>query len=884
QLFPGTTPAFASNGQPLPNTISQTFASVYMIPGTNRLFTTGRNQQGGVPFFLNASSQGLQQGDLAVQQATGALKFVDTTPYLILPLTRYNMFFRGNYEINDWIGVFGQGLFSTTRTKTTQQGGAIVSGWDVFVPYGTGIYTGSANPSTAYGSVGLPSSVILNGMTFNGASYVDNTPGNLADNPTNPAFRTAYGSQFACANAAQGGCTNNQVIGQFFPTNLQTLLNNRLDPNGRVELNYGFPENRSVTNDVTTYNMLAGFEGSVPGTDWTWEAFVNHGTTTIFTRQTGVFSLTRLRTLLMSPGFGQGFRSNSNTASARPAFGANFATCTTGMNIFTLAWEQISQDCKSAITADLKNNSRTRQTIAEANATGTLFNLPAGELKAAIRASYRELEFSFINDTITGQGQSFLDQALGIYPSSDSFGGYDVREAYGELLVPLLHDIPFVQMFSLELGARYSDYNTTGGSWTYKILGDWEATDWLRFRGGFNRAERAPNIAELFQASSQIFGFNALGDLCSQRSTYRVSAGPGGGSLAPDVQATCAAVMANTGGAATPLQYYSQRAVSAQPAPAGTFAWTNATGNPNLEPETADTWTAGFVIQSPFTSALLSNLRFSADWWDIKLKDAIGLQGAGTALQMCLDPYWNPAVTGAAAGTTISAFDPANPTGGTVVIGSAAQAAAASQFCRGIRYDPQPALGAANFDVTYFNAGEVEISGIDLQLDWGADVGPGTLTLNSIFNYYLHYRSRELENNPLVDYTGTLGTAQNGLNPGAFEYRVLTTVGYGWGPARISLQWQHLPSVEVESFATLGYTGTDGYPSYDLFNLNTTYQLSEDIGLRFGVDNLFNKAPPLGNINTVANVSLGQLPGGAFNSGFYDTVGRRFYLGANMRF
>ncbi|MGC1269020.1 MAG: hypothetical protein WA842_00310 [Croceibacterium sp.] len=56
------------------------------------------------------------------------------------------------------------------------------------------------------------------------------------------------------------------------------------------------------------------------------------------------------------------------------------------------------------------------------------------------------------------------------------------------------------------------------------------------------------------------------------------------------------------------------------------------------------------------------------------------------------------------------------------------------------------------------------------------------------------------------------------------------------------------------------------------------------MGLRFGVDNLFNKAPPIGNVNTTANLSLGQLPGGAFNSSFYDTNGRRFYLGANIKF
>ena len=60
-----------------------------------------------------------------------------------------------------------------------------------------------------------------------------------------------------------------------------------------------------------------------------------------------------------------------------------------------------------------------------------------------------------------------------------------------------------------------SDYSTTGTSWTYKALLDWAVNDWLRFRGGFNRAERAPTIGELFLTAQQTFGFNGAGDVCS---------------------------------------------------------------------------------------------------------------------------------------------------------------------------------------------------------------------------------------------------------------------------------------------------------------------------------------------------------------------------------
>jgi outer membrane receptor protein involved in Fe transport len=913
QIFPGTTQACAG-GQPLPNTINQacTGPSAGLISGFNvyanpdgSLFTVGRNQQGGQSFFTGPT----QQGDLPYLRNNGQLNFVDTQSFLVLPLTRYNMLLRGNYEISDWVGVFAQGLFSQTNTRATLQGGSIVPGWDVFIPYGTGRYTGSAVHSNSFGSYGVPSSVILNGMNLTGLPnnvnapnnpYVDTTPGDLSDNPTNPQFSAIYADQFACARAGGvGGCTNNELFGQFLPSDVQQLLNARtrravrgdaqFNPalpanqqplisaaNDPMTLYYNVPENRSGYTDVTTYELIAGFEGSVPGTDWTWEAFGQHGTTEVFTQQNGFFSLSRLRTVLTSPQFGTGFATNSNLASPRVNFGANFGSCTSGMNFFTTPWENISEDCKRAVRADLKNRVVTRQTVAEANVQGGLVELPAGELRFAAGASYRDLRFRFINDTINQQGTSFLDQAVGLYPSQDVDAGYSVKELYGELLVPVIGDLPLVESFSLELGGRMSSYDTTGTSWTYKVLGDWEVTDWLRFRGGYNRAERSPNASELFLAPSQVVTGNATGDICSQRSLIGVSANPTAAgntaARAADIQAVCRTIMDRTGGAGTAADYYDNRALADQPQGPSGFAWVNQVGNPNLRPETADTWTAGAVIRSPFTNPWLSRLRFTVDWWNIKLNDAIGVQAPDALAFECLNPTFNPLVTGAAA----------NP--------AQALQAATTQACSRVRYDPTPNLAPGTFDVTFLNAGRVDIMGLDAQLDWAMEVGPGTLTVNGLINYYLHYKSANLPGVPLVDYAGTLGPSQNNLNPGAFRYRTLVTVGYGIDQARIALQWQHLPSVEQAGFATFVPSATapvynqSPYPAYDLFNLNASYDITPDIGIRFGIDNLLNTAPPFGNVNTTADLTTGQLPGGGFNGTFYDVQGRRFYIGANLQF
>jgi len=783
--------------------------------------------------------------------AAGDIDPIYSNSLLVFPLTRYNALARGNYEISDNIGVFGQAMFSRVETFTAQEAGPLTGGWAVSVPYGTDVYTGGVlnqySPNI--------SSVLLNGV----GGYVDPTPGTLADNPTNPAFRTAYGNQFACATAAVGGCTNSQLFASQIPAELQTLLNARQNPNAPFTLRGLLPEDRTTDTNVTTYNLLAGFEGTIPGLDWSWEAFVNHGESDTFANQRGIYSLQRLRTLLSSPGFGAGFSQQGNAANG--GFGASTGTCTTGFNPFN-RWEGVSEDCFEAARADLKNRSKVRQTIVEANITGSLFELWAGDLQFALGASYRELDFEFLNDTLTTQGRSFQDQALGIYPSGNAEGFIETKELYGELLVPLLEDT-FVNSLSLELGGRMSDYSTTGTSYTYKILGDLELNDWIRFRGGFNRAERAPNIGELFLSAQQTFGGNNRGDLCSRANPYAISANPNLNPNAAQVEAVCRVLMNQSGDPTAQDQYYSQPQSNA----AGGFAFPTLVGNQNLTPEVADTWTAGVVLSSPFDAGALSRLRLTVDWYNIEVNDAIGPQTVGSALEQCFDPALNPLVL----------TDPV--------------AAANTVFCQNVPRNQTGQLG--NVLITYVNNGRFKVSGIDATLDWALDVGPGTVNLNSVFNYLLDFKSAALPTSPLVEYAGTFGTTENGLAPGvggatsgAFEYRVLTTLGYNLDGYSLALQWQHLPSTDDASIATLPNSTTQGADAYNLFNLNGSAQVMDSVNIRFGVDNLFNKRPPLSGVNS-ANTSPttnGQLPGGTYLDQFYDVIGRRFYLGANIRF
>ncbi len=268
---------------------------------------------------------------------------------------------------------------------------------------------------------------------------------------------------------------------------------------------------------------------------------------------------------------------------------------------------------------------------------------------------------------------------------------------------------------------------------------------------------------------------------------------------------------------------------------------------------------------------MLRRLRFSVDYYNISIDDAIGAQTLDTAQRFCFDPVFNPIIENdAAAAAATAACQAVNRTAGTGALG--------------------------NVLVTYMNSGRIRTQGIETQLDWAVPIGPGEFTLNNLFSYLITYKSAPLPQEAgaagnLVEYAGTLGPAgsngvgENGLNPGAFRWKMLTSFGYSLGPATVGLQWQHLPSAKSVNYPSNNATPFIGAPSYDLFNLNMSYALTDNLTLRAGVENLFDKAPPLTeyNPNSPSGLynSVGSFP---INSSLYDVVGRRFFAGASAKF
>jgi len=654
----------------------------------------------------------------------------------------------------------------------------------------------------------------------------------------------------------------------WLPSNLVTLLNDRVNPQAPWSPTGYVPGlgNRAVITNVQTYNMLAGLQGTIPGTDWTWDITGSQGEAVTDALTTGVASLERLRAVMSAPNFGKGFSAKGNAAGG--GFGANAATCTSGLNPFSGG--AVTADCIAAINADLKETATMQQTIWEANTQGKLFALPAGDLRASAGATYRKNKYVFLEDTLKTANSGFLDQALGIYPANNINASISSKEVYGEVSVPVLHNLPLIKLLEIDAGIRYSDSSITGGSTTWKVEGNWEVTDWLRVRASYNKAQRAPNMGELY-SFTQNFGLLTGGDACSTGNPFSYSANPANANGAA-VKALCKALMDKTRIPGQPLNsdsfygnglpttdpnYIAPSAGSLSTSTAPGFAFPYFVGNPNLKAEDAKTLTVGAVISSPVTSGALRRLRLSLDYYNISVMNAIGLQSGQTLQQLCLDKSFNPT------------FDPN------------------TFFCNNFQRGTGGGIGAVQ--LAYTNTGAFKTAGLDAQVDWNVDMKeaglgvPGSFGINSVFNYLFTLKSSPFysgiptaSQTPFREYAGTLLAPDSGLSAnGQYRWKVFTTFSYSIDILRVGFQWQHLPAIAS------GTTNT-GLPAYDLFGLNGAVRVTRDVSLRLGVDNLFDKAPPFGNANP--NPVYPGLAGGAISANNYDIVGRRFYAGVNVKF
>lgn len=718
------------------------------------------------------------------------------------PLSRYSAFGRIGFDLTPEITYFVQASFTDTRNRTRRVWSPAAGGWGVIIPHGDEIYAPSLND----------------------------------DNTTNRDYRP--GGIYGLNCGETGGCTNSEVWP--VPDELSLLLSARPNPNAPFVLESPALRaigDRGIDNNTTIYQFATGFTGELPFRDWTWEAYGSHGRTRALASMAGTVSVMNLRALAASPNYGRNASITGNTDIDPAGFGGKIIRCESGLQYFDYN-KTISEDCIRAIEGRMTHVTTLVQNILEANAQGSLFSLPAGEVRAAIGASYRENDFDYHVDKLE-QVQNIADLPAGLFGSGSSKGSISATEFYGELLVPLLADIPGIKRLELDLGYRYSKYNVVGGLSTYKILGDWTVTDFLRFRGGYNLATRAPNVGELFQSDTTTVVFSAVGDPCLANTAATYGNNPANADRQKVID-LCNTLINDASSEYTqdPLNY------RATEAPGG-IALGDITGNTNLRAETAKTWTAGFVFNSPFSSPLLSRLTASLDYYRIMVTGTIGTLSFDETYRQCFDPQFNPN------------YDPQN------------------EFCQRIRREPGSG-DSGSIGLVNVNRGMLKTAGFDAQVNWSAAVsdlglgsGDGIIGLTVLANYIQYNKTQAVAGGPIDDFTGT-GTS--------FRYRINTTLMYRDNKFSVSLRHRFLPGQPHASILTNPDTTSLGPKSYHIFDLSATWQAHQNANFRFGIDNLFNRSPV---ITSSSPTSTGQ---GITSSGYYDVLGRRFYVGVTSRF
>ncbi|MBN1240837.1 MAG: TonB-dependent receptor [Gammaproteobacteria bacterium] len=741
----------------------------------------------------------------------GQLRQNEVQEWLQIPLERSSLFGRGHMDLSDNLRAFVQVLYSQSETEQRQAASPMLGGWRASAPHGEGVYAPSVD----------------------------------SEGNTLPEYLP--GGRFGLECPAVGGCTKSQA----FPTppELTALLDSRLDPEADWEFRQTtlFADPRRSYVDVRSYQAIAGLEGTLPVKDWTWEAYASSGSTLTESTYGGGVSLERWRFVMRQPNYGRGLLYIGNELGN--GFASGSISCTSGLpavyGVSGYSEDFVpSADCQAAIQARSKSVGEMRQNIVEYNMQGALAEMPAGELRFALGAGYRENSFEFKADTLNSQ-ESVLDQLAGFFPVGDASGKTEAREIYGELLVPVVADVWGARELNLELGYRSTDNDPSNDVDTWKALIDWRVVDRVRVRGGRQVANRAPNIGELFQSQEQFAPFTLVqGDPCSELNpaalsyTANPNLNPAGPATAAQVRGLCEQLMGPSGAAA----YYG----GDQPQPSGFVSprISNLSGNPNLRSEEATTLTLGVVAD------LTERATLAVDYWRIELDDMIAPQVPDTLYRECLSGDTNPS------------YDPNHPSCQLIV--------------------RNPASGAiATVDVTYTNEASADLSGYDVQLDWGTDVGPGAMTLSVLTTITDSWKTRVNSESPWVDYKGTTGPGDvRGVNQFAYDYRVFTTLGYGSGNWSGSLRWRHLPSITPEGAirTTAQYHET---PSYNVFDASGRYMFGDNWELRFGIDNLLDEEPPIVNLRTVDE---GYTQTGVTNPAFYDILGRRYYAGVKFQF
>lgn len=445
-----------------------------------------------------------------------------------------------------------------------------------------------------------------------------------------------------------------------------------------------------------------------------------------------------------------------------------------------------------------------------------LFELPGGPIGFSIGAEYRRETLKYDLDDLTQAGYAFYN-AIPTF-RSPAFG---VKEAFAEVRIPLLKDMPLFQELTFSGSARVADYKGSAGTvWAYSGGVDWRPIEDLRLRGTYSRSVRAPNLSELYSAQGQNYAPGFV-DPCSERNI-------GTGS---------ATRRANCDAAGRPAGYDYVYSSSLEIV---------SGGNPNLKVEKSTSWTVGGVL----TPRFVPGLSLSVDYYDIKVDDVIAAVSAQQIANLCYDsPDLN--------NVFCSLFQRAGANGGP-------------------NGEQEFRILEANMLQSSTNFASLRRRGIDTNLAYQRSFDWGKLNVSGVWTHTLQNDNFTNPSNP--DFTNRLlneiGDPSDEFSLNASAQFGKFTLGYKmrWIDKMYLNTWEDYNSLNGQDPQNADYAPIKKYPDVFYHDIRLGLDVNDQFNIYFGVDNVANRQPPYG---------LTGIGGG---SGIYDVRGRYGYAGVVAKF
>ena len=620
-----------------------------------------------------------------------------------------------------------------------------------------------------------------------------------------------------------------------------------------------------------TYRAVGGVEGTF-NEDWNYELAVNYG------RFKAVgFNTNNLVIFTQDGNDYDGFNIAADAVVAPSTFtGTNFVTNSAGQKVICRvnAASNVNTACIPVnvfgqnvadpraldfINTEGRTDEFASQFVASAFVGGDLsqlFELPGGPVAFAFGAEYRQEKASIDYDELTSSGATFLNALQDFRPPA-----FAVREAYGEVQVPLLKDVPFAKELSVNFAGRVSDYNTsTGTVYAYNVQGIYAPIEDVRFRAAYATSVRAPTQGDLFSTASENFAF--IGDPCDLVSPGSTTAA---NCLAAGVPATAnAALVAACATTAFPVALGAPFInCTARTASTGFLSG----GNPTLIEEKGKSLTLGVVVEPSF----IPGLSLTVDYYKIKVEDLIAALSAQTIINLCY--------------TNASGIN--NP------------------FCATVQRDPssglfvEPAVisGGVNFAAQ-------RTKGIDFDLAYRKTFDNGDRFTTRLI------ATKVLQLNNFTDPTNPANPNRQLSELGDPKLSASFSAAYDFGDFDILYAARYIGKQTIGSFEAQnsyfgqcpltgtfrGQTGINGgtcdavlgnivklapanadqfpqiyYPDVLYHDIRVGFDIGNDFRFYAGVNNLLDKQPPLGLLGTA-----GGDP--------FDSFGRNFFFGINADF